>query len=49
MNNIRIQAGDLKIAAEFYVTELGFMITKTADFIRLYGANINLFIERRIP
>ena len=45
--DILIQAPDPKIAASFYVKQLGFEITDEApNMISLHGENINLFIER---
>jgi predicted enzyme related to lactoylglutathione lyase len=45
--DILIQAPDVKSAALFYVTQLGFEITgETPNMISLHGARINLFIER---
>jgi predicted enzyme related to lactoylglutathione lyase len=45
--DILMQAPDPKIAASFYVQQLGFEITdETPDMISIYGDNISLFIER---
>ena len=45
--DILIQAPSPKIAAAFYVEELGFTITdETSELISLHGNHINLFIER---
>ena len=45
--DILIQAPDPKVAASFYVSQLGFEITgEQPDMISLHGAHINLFIER---
>src|ERR1700676_457265 len=45
--DILIQAQDPKIAAAFYVTQLGFEITdENPKMISLHGERINLFIER---
>ena len=45
--DILMQAEDPKVAALFYVRQLGFEITdETADLVSLHGENINLFIER---
>jgi predicted enzyme related to lactoylglutathione lyase len=45
--DILIQAPDPKIAAAFYVQQLGFEITgETPDMISVHGDHINLFIER---
>ncbi len=44
--DILIQAPDPKVAAAFYVKQLGFKITGTdANMISLHGKHINLFIE----
>ncbi len=44
--DILIQAPDPKIAAAFYVQQLGFEITaETPNMISLHGKHINLFIE----
>src|SRR5580692_7091505 len=46
-SDILIQSEDIDQAAAFYVNELGFEITGTADnMISLHGPKINLFIER---
>jgi len=45
--DILIQAPDPKKAAEFYVKELGFVITgEKPHMISLHGDHINFFIER---
>jgi len=45
--DILIQAPDPKLAASFYVQQLGFEITdEQPDMISLHGEHINLFIER---
>ncbi|MGB7760690.1 MAG: hypothetical protein WBL61_12730 [Bryobacteraceae bacterium] len=45
--DILIQAQDPKVAASFYVEQLGFEITgEQPDMISLHGEHINLFIER---
>ena len=45
--DILIQAQDPKLAASFYVQQLGFEITdEQSDMISLHGKHINLFIER---
>jgi catechol 2,3-dioxygenase-like lactoylglutathione lyase family enzyme len=45
--DILIQAPDPKVAAAFYVEQLGFEITgDTPQMVSLHGPNINLFIER---
>ena len=45
--DILIQAPDPKLAAAFYVKELGFEITdENPKMISLHGERINLFIER---
>jgi predicted enzyme related to lactoylglutathione lyase len=45
--DILIQAPDPKIAAAFYVDQLGFRITaETPQMISVHGNHINLFIER---
>ena len=45
--DILIQAPDPKLAASFYVQQLGFEITgEQPDMISLHGKHINLFIER---
>jgi len=45
--DILIQAPDPKIAAAFYIEQLGFTITGEADnMLNLHGDHINLFIER---
>jgi len=45
--DILIQAQDPKLAASFYVQQLGFAITdEQPDMIGLHGEHINLFIER---
>jgi catechol 2,3-dioxygenase-like lactoylglutathione lyase family enzyme len=45
--DILIQAADPRLAAAFYVEQLGFEVTaETDDMISLHGDNINLFIER---
>jgi predicted enzyme related to lactoylglutathione lyase len=45
--DILIQAEEPKIAARFYVENLGFEITdQTLNMISLHGGHINLFIER---
>ena len=44
--DILIQAPDPKVAAAFYVQQLGFEITGEDPMISLHGDNINLFIER---
>ncbi|HEY1221752.1 MAG TPA: VOC family protein [Bryobacteraceae bacterium] len=45
--DILIQAPDPKLAASFYVKQLGFEITdEQPDMISLHGEHINLFIER---
>ena len=45
--DILIQAPDPKLAASFYVQQLGFEITdEQSDMISLHGKHINLFIER---
>jgi len=45
--DILIQAPDPKLAASFYVEQLGFEITdEQPDMISLHGEHINLFIER---
>jgi catechol 2,3-dioxygenase-like lactoylglutathione lyase family enzyme len=45
--DILIQAPDPKIAALFYVNQLGFEITgETPNMVSLHGAHINLFIEQ---
>ena len=45
--DILIQAQDPKLAASFYVQQLGFEITDAQpDMISLHGKHINLFIER---
>ena len=45
--DILIQAPDPKVAAAFYVKELGFEITdETSNMISVHGPHINLFIER---
>jgi predicted enzyme related to lactoylglutathione lyase len=45
--DILIQAPDPKVAAAFYVKQLGFKITgETPGMISIHGDNINLFIER---
>jgi hypothetical protein len=45
--DILIQAQDPRIAALFYVQQLGFEINdETPDLISLRGEHINLFIER---
>ena len=44
--DILIQAPDPKVAAAFYVKQLGFKITgEDHNMISLHGKNINLFIE----
>ena len=44
--DILIQAEDPRKAADFYVQELGFVITdNNPKMIGLHGENINLFIE----
>lgn len=46
-SDILIQSEDIDKAAAFYVNQLGFEITGTADnMISLHGPKINLFIER---
>lgn len=46
-SDILIQSEDIDQAAAFYVNQLGFEITGTADnMISLHGPRINLFIER---
>jgi len=45
--DILIQAPDPKVAAAFYVEQLGFEITdEQPDMIGLHGKHLNLFIER---
>jgi hypothetical protein len=45
--DILIQAPDPKLAASFYVQQLGFEITdEQPDMISLHGKHINLFTER---
>ena len=45
--DILMQAPDPKLAASFYVEQLGFEITdEQPDMIGLHGEHINLFIER---
>ena len=45
--DILIQAQDPKLAASFYVRQLGFEITdEQPNMISLHGEHINLFIER---
>jgi hypothetical protein len=45
--DILIQAPDHKIAAFFYVEQLGFEITgETPHLVSLHGEHINLFIEK---
>jgi predicted enzyme related to lactoylglutathione lyase len=45
--DILIQAPDPKLAASFYVKQLGFEITdEQPNMISLHGEHINLFIER---
>jgi len=45
--DILIQAKDPKVAAAFYVKQLGFEITgETPNMISVHGEHINLFIER---
>jgi len=45
--DILMQAPDPKLAASFYVEQLGFEITdEQPDMIGLHGQHINLFIER---
>ncbi len=45
--DILIQAPDPRIAAAFYVDQLGFEITgETPQMISVHGDNINLFIEK---
>ena len=45
--DILIQAPDPKLAASFYVRQLGFEITdEQPNMISLHGEHINLFIER---
>src|ERR1700733_1641593 len=45
--DILIQAQDPKVAAAFYVEQLGFEITgEEPNMISLHGEHINLFIER---
>lgn len=45
--DILMQAPDLKIAAAFYVEQLGFAVTdETPNMISLHGPQINLFIEK---
>jgi hypothetical protein len=45
--DILIQAPDPRVAASFYVQQLGFEITdEQPDMISLHGEHINLFIER---
>ena len=45
--DIIFQAPDPKVAASFYVQQLGFAITgEQPDMISLHGDHINLFIER---
>lgn len=45
--DILIQAKDPKVAAEFYVRELGFEVTEERpEMISLHGPHINFFIER---
>ena len=44
--DILIQAPDPKVAAEFYVKQLGFKISgEDGNMISLHGKHINLFIE----
>jgi len=45
--DILIQAPEPKVAASFYVDNLGFEVTgETPQMISLHGKHINLFIER---
>ena len=45
--DILIQAPDPKVAAAFYIKELGFETTdETSNMISVHGPHINLFIER---
>ena len=45
--DILIQAQDPKLAASFYVNQLGFEVTgEQPNMISLHGEHINLFIER---
>jgi catechol 2,3-dioxygenase-like lactoylglutathione lyase family enzyme len=45
--DILIQAPDPRVAAAFYVKELGFEITdETSNMISVHGPHINLFIEQ---
>jgi predicted enzyme related to lactoylglutathione lyase len=45
--DILIQAPDPRVAASFYVEQLGFEITdEQPNLISLHGKHINLFIER---
>jgi hypothetical protein len=45
--DILIQAPEPKVAAAFYVDQLGFEITRdTPTMISLHGKHINFFIER---
>jgi catechol 2,3-dioxygenase-like lactoylglutathione lyase family enzyme len=48
--DILIQTPDPKVAAHFYVEQLGFKITDpNPGMIALHGPNINLFIEHGPP
>src|SRR5262249_25818806 len=44
--DILIQAPDPKIAASFYVDQLGFVVTRETPLLSLHGEHINLFIEQ---
>ena len=45
--DVLVQVEDVKNAAEFYVQNLGFEITKESpSFISLHGHNINLFLDQ---
>lgn len=45
--DILIQAQDPKVAAAFYVKQLGFKVTgEKPDMISIHGEHINFFIER---
>ncbi|AXC13155.1 hypothetical protein ACPOL_3876 [Acidisarcina polymorpha] len=48
--DILIQALDPKVAASFYVNQLGFKVSGEApNMLSLHGQNINLFIEQGPP
>lgn len=45
--DILIQAEEPKVAAMFYVENLGFSVTgETSEMVSLHGNHINLFIEK---